>query len=552
MAYTVLARRYRPMSFSEVVGQDHVTVTLINALKKEKVAHAYLFAGPRGIGKTTTARILAKAVNCTDLKDGEPCNKCSTCTDINDGRSLDILEIDGASNRGIDEIRNLRENVKFAPSSSTRKVYIIDEVHQLTSAAFNALLKTLEEPPSHVLFIFATTEAHQVLPTILSRCQRFDFHRISAAVIRKNLEDICLQEKVQADDHVLDLITRKADGGLRDAQSLLDQLVAFCGETLQAQEVEQVLGLISWDTLFDASQIFRERDTEKAFGLCDRLASQGADYGHFLRELAEHLVRLLRVKTTESAKDLEVGKDVAERYEAEAATTELNDVFRWMRLVQESEVAVRRSPAPRVRFETDFMKIATLDNSVDLQSILSTLSVLEAGGSARQEPEIQISTSAQETLSMNTEDEKPGNMAVSAAPETAPSAPAPSASTEPEIAEIRSGWGDVCKTLKGKHPSLGVFLAEGYPKELDGSKLVVVLDQDNGFHIEKLRKEDTKVREAIKDALGMDVTVQFVSGQIPGEGKPGAASSEASAMEKAKQENPVVKDFLDRIDGQPM
>ncbi len=548
MSYTVLARRYRPMRFSEVVGQDHVTVTLINALKKEKVAHAYLFAGPRGIGKTTTARILAKAVNCSNLTDGEPCNECPTCTDINSGRSMDVLEIDGASNRGIDEIRNLRENVKFAPTSSPRKVYIIDEVHQLTSAAFNALLKTLEEPPSHVLFIFATTEAHQIPPTILSRCQRFDFHRIPAGVIRQNLEYICQQEKVQADDQVLDLITRKADGGLRDAQSLLDQLVAFCGETLQAQEVEQVLGLIPWDTLFEATRIFRERDPEGAFGLCDRLAAQGADYGHFLRELAEHLVRLLRVKTTESGKGLEVGEDVAERYETEVGTTELNDLFRWMRLVQESEMAVRRSPAPRVRFETDFMKIATLDKSVDLQSILSTLSVLEAGGSARQELEIQISTSAQETLSMNTEDEKPANKAVSAAPETAPSALAPAASTKPEIAEIRSRWGEVCQTLKKKHPSLGAFLAEGYPKELDGNKLTVVLDEDNGFHIEQLRKDDTKVREAIKDALGMDVTVQFVSGQIPGEGKTGVAS----AMEKAKQENPTIKDFLDRIDGEPM
>lgn len=552
MAYTVLARRYRPLKFADVVGQDHVTVTLLNALKKGKVAHAYLFAGPRGIGKTTTARLMAKAVNCSNPADGEPCNDCPTCSDINTGRSMDVLEIDGASNRGIDEIRNLRENVKFAPTSSPKKVYIIDEVHQLTSAAFNALLKTLEEPPSHVMFIFATTEAHQVPPTILSRCQRFDFHRIPATVIRQNLEYICEQEKVKTDDQVLDLITRKADGGLRDAQSLLDQLVAFCGETLHVEEVERVLGLIPWDTLFEATRVFLERDSEGAFGLCDRLAAQGSDYGHFLRELAEHLVRLLRVKTTGSSKGLEVGDDVAVRYEKEVGGIELNDLFRWMRLVQESELAVKRSPSPRVRFETDFMKIATLDRSVDLQSILSALSMLEAGGSARQEPDIQISTSAQETLSLNTEEEELDNNQVNTAPETAPSEPEPEVPAEPEIDKIRGGWESVCQTLKGKHPSLGVFLAEGYPKALDGDKLTVVLDEDNGFHIEQLRKEDGKVRKAIKDALGMEVKVQFVTGQIPGGGKTGESKTRTSVMEKAKQENPAIKDFLDRIDGQPM
>jgi hypothetical protein len=223
-----------------------------------------------------------------------------------------------------------------------------------------------------------------------------------------------------------------------------------------------------------------------------------------------------------------------------------------MRLVQESELAVKRSPSPRVRFETDFMKIATLDKSVDLQSILSTLSVMEAGGSAHQEPEIQISTSAQETLSLSTEQGESDNNQTVTAPDTAPSEPKPAVPAEPEITNIRSNWEDVCRTLKGKHPSLGVFLAEGYPRELDGNKLVVVLDEDNGFHIEQLRKEDGKVRKAIKDALGMELTVRFVSGQIPGGGKAGQAKTGSSVMEKAKQDNPVIKDFLDRIDGQPM
>jgi len=557
MSYTVLARRYRPLNFKDVVGQEHVTRTLTNALKKSKVAHAYLFAGPRGVGKTTTARILAKAVNCTDLKDGEPCNQCPTCTDINDSRSLDILEIDGASNRGIDEIRNLRENVKFAPAASTRKVYIIDEVHQLTSAAFNALLKTLEEPPAHVLFIFATTEAHQVPPTILSRCQRFDFHRISAAAIRGNIEMICSQEKVTADLEVLELITRKADGSLRDAQSLLDQLVAFCGDTLKAREVEQVLGMIPLDTLFETSRIFRERSSGEAFKLCDELAAQGADYGHFLRELALHLVRLIRVKTTGQALGLEIGADVQDRYLAEAKKTGLNDIFRWLRLVQESELAVKRSPAPRIRFETDFMKIATLDASVDLDALLAKLSSLGEGAVVRPELPMTESPVSQSKLPID-ESSKPG-MSRPPIRETGPVKSSPEAvpGAMPEVAVFQARWGEICETLAKEHPSLGAFLREGRPTALEDKTLTIVMDQGNGFHIEQLTKEDTKVRNAIQEAVSVKPLLKYVLGQLPPEASADTSARVSpkpakSVMEQARKNNPTIDSFLKRIDGQPL
>lgn len=554
MSYTVLARRYRPLNFKDVVGQEHVTRTLTNALKKSKVAHAYLFAGPRGVGKTTTARILAKAVNCTDLTDGEPCNKCPTCTDINDSRSLDILEIDGASNRGIDEIRNLRENVKFAPAASTRKVYIIDEVHQLTSAAFNALLKTLEEPPAHVLFIFATTEAHQVPPTILSRCQRFDFHRISAAAIRGNIEMICEHEKVHADLEVLELITRKADGSLRDAQSLLDQLVAFCGETLKAREVEQVLGMIPLDTLFETSRIFRERSSGDAFKLCDQLAAQGADYGHYLRELAMHMVRLLRVKTTGQAADLEVGVDVQERYLSEANKTNLNDIFRWMRLVQESELAVKRSPAPRIRFETDFMKIATLDASVDLDALLAKLSSLGEGSLVSPEPSESEPPVLQSKLPI---DQSPyPDVAKPPVVESPTVKSTPEAVTDamPELEVFQARWGEICEALAQASPSLGAFLREGHPTNLEDKTLTIVMDQGNGFHIEQLKKEDIKVRKAIQETVNAKPVLNYVLGQLPAEAKARtrAKPSTRSVMDQARKENSTIDSFLKRIDGQPL
>src|SRR5438034_11390858 len=245
MSYQVIARKYRPQRFSDVVGQEHVTQTLANAIKQKRTAHAYLFCGPRGTGKTTIARIFAKCLNCTDGPKVEFDDQDPRCVEIAEGRSLDVIEIDGASNRGIEEIRELRDTVRYAPARGKFKIYIIDEVHMLTKEAFNALLKTLEEPPSHVKFLFATTEPQKVLPTILSRCQRFDLRRIPAGLIAKHLKKIAKDEKVQIDDKALAAIARGAEGGLRDAEGALDQLIAFCGDEIAEKDVLSVFGLVA-------------------------------------------------------------------------------------------------------------------------------------------------------------------------------------------------------------------------------------------------------------------------------------------------------------------
>jgi DNA polymerase-3 subunit gamma/tau len=259
MTYIVLARRWRPQQFNELIGQEHVSKTLANAIETGRIAHSYIFAGPRGIGKTTTARILAKALNCEKGPTPTPCDACSPCQSIIKGNSLDVLEIDGASNRGIDEIRNLRENIRFTPSQGKYRIYIIDEVHMLTKEAFNALLKTLEEPPKHAIFIFATTEIFRVPATILSRCQRFDFKRIAINTIIDQLQRICAAENIQVEADALLQIAKKADGSMRDAQSILDQIISYSGEQISSAQVSTALGIINRNS-FQVQRERRQRD----------------------------------------------------------------------------------------------------------------------------------------------------------------------------------------------------------------------------------------------------------------------------------------------------
>src|SRR2546426_271019 len=293
MSYQVIARKYRPQRFSDVVGQEHVTQTLANAIKLKRTAHAYLFCGPRGTGKTTIARIFAKCLNCTDGPKVEFDDQDPRCIEIAEGRSLDVIEIDGASNRGIEEIRELRDTVKYAPAASKFKIYIIDEVHMLTKEAFNALLKTLEEPPAHVKFMFATTEPEKVLPTILSRCQRFDLRRIPVALIVKHLAHIAKLENVKVDDAASYAIARGAEGGMRDAESALDQLISFCGSKIVESDVLSMFGLTAQGQILDLSRAVLAGEVETALRELNGLAIHGKDLGRLLSDLLSHFRNLL-------------------------------------------------------------------------------------------------------------------------------------------------------------------------------------------------------------------------------------------------------------------
>lgn len=374
MAYQVIARKYRPQRFSDVVGQEHVTQTLAHAIAQKRIAHAYLFCGPRGTGKTTIARIFAKCLNATDgptidFKDSDP-----RCQEITEGRSLDVLEIDGASNNGVEQVRELRETCKYAPASSRFKIYIIDEVHMLSTAAFNALLKTLEEPPEHVKFMFATTDPEKVLPTILSRCQRFDLRRIPTALIAKHLGDIAKTEKVKIEAPALHAIARGAEGAMRDAESTLDQLISFCGDTIQESDVLSMFGLTAQEQLLQLTGALLTGEVETSLRQLNDLATQGKDLGRLLSDLLNHFRNLLIFQVSKGDLDmLEVSESEAAALKAQASTTAPDGLTRILEVLADAEMRLRDAASKKILIEVALLKVIEARQAVSLDSVLKQL-----------------------------------------------------------------------------------------------------------------------------------------------------------------------------------
>jgi len=354
MSYQVIARKYRPQRFADVVGQEHVTRTLGNAIEQSRIAHAYLFSGPRGTGKTTIARIFAKCLNCTDGPKVEFAEDDPRCEEIAEGRSLDVYEIDGASNNGVDQVRELRETCQYAPANAPYKIYIIDEVHMLSTAAFNALLKTLEEPPEHVKFMFATTDPEKVLPTILSRCQRFDLRRIPAGLIVEHLAMIAKQEGVTIDDPALYAIARGADGGMRDAESTLDQLISFCGNTIQESDVLSVFGLTARGQIVDMAGAILGGDVPAALALLDELAKNGKDLSRLLSDLLAHFRNLLVYSVSRGDMGLlEVSEAEAAALAEQAQSASADALTRVMEVLSDSEGRFRDATSKKILDEGD-------------------------------------------------------------------------------------------------------------------------------------------------------------------------------------------------------
>ncbi|MDX1439045.1 MAG: DNA polymerase III subunit gamma/tau, partial [Rubricoccaceae bacterium] len=437
-SYYVTARKYRPQTFGEMVGQAHVARTLGNAIRMDRLAHAYLFSGPRGVGKTTAARILAKAVNCTtpleERENAEPCRECDSCKALEAGRSMNIIEIDAASNNGVDDIRDLRDTVRIPPQGAKKKIYILDEVHMLSKGAFNALLKTLEEPPSHVLFIFATTEPHKVLPTILSRTQRFDFRRITVPEIVGRLKHICTEENISADEEALLLLARKGDGALRDALSLLDQAVSLCGESLTGNDLREALGVVETDRFFEVTDKAKARDRAGLLSIVDGLVRSGYDLTEFLNGLAEHIRHLLVAASTGKADLIEETSATQERYMAVCRDFAEADLLHLLMMVDEAASSIRMSRNPRLSVELALLKMASLEPAENLERLLAQLekhrSTPETSHSVAAEPEPTYSASRTEEAKEETAQPEP--VPKSSGPSSPPGENTPPPSSPPQ------------------------------------------------------------------------------------------------------------------------
>ncbi|MDY7034107.1 MAG: DNA polymerase III subunit gamma/tau [Thermodesulfobacteriota bacterium] len=378
MSYLVLARKWRPRLFDEVVGQRHVTKTLENAIISSRVAHAFLFTGTRGVGKTSVARILAKALNCQEGPTPQPCNQCRSCMDIAAGISMDVLEIDGASNTGVDDVRELRENVRYLPSKGRYRIYIIDEVHMLSNSAFNALLKTLEEPPRHIIFMFATTEPHKIPKTILSRCQRYDLKKIPVKDIQTQLKLVVADEKIRISDSSLSMIARKAEGSLRDAQSILDQAISFGGENIDDNEIAEILGVIDRKLLYETSLSIIQKEPQKCLDIIENVHNYGHDIREFYGDLLEHFRNLIVAKVTQNpSKLIDLPENEIEELMAQGTLVAIDEIQLLFRILSMSEEEIIKSTHPKLMMEMTLVRMAHLRPLLSIDDILAKMNHLE-------------------------------------------------------------------------------------------------------------------------------------------------------------------------------
>ena len=459
MSYRALYRVFRPQTFSEVRGQDHISTTLKNAILTDRLAHAYLFCGPRGTGKTSSAKILAKAVNCLDLQNGEPCNQCESCKAINAESFMDVMEIDAASNRGIDEIRELRDKVRFAPSQGKRKVYIIDEVHMLTNEAFNALLKTLEEPPAHVLFILATTDPQKIPLTVLSRCQRFDFRKINTLEIRNHLADIVQEEGVEISDEALNAIARKAAGGMRDAISVLDQCIAFAGERIELSHVELVLGTVSEEATAMLLDAVVAQDYSKMFSLLHDFIQQGKDIKQIMRDCVQYCRQLLLLKVAPHEQLVELPQNCMAHAREQVQILPVEFLGRMINRLAEAEKDLRYYNQPQIILEAAFVDLM-------LQGT---------------EP-LVVQTAPQATAKTSGGQRKGENAA-----QSAPQQPVRKLIASEELLQQ---WAEVMVQVKGKSIKLHECLAEAKPAAFQNGELILRFPHQYKFHYNTVSQEE--------------------------------------------------------------
>jgi DNA polymerase-3 subunit gamma/tau len=538
VSYQVFARKYRPQTFDDLVGQEHVVRTLKNAVEQNRLAHAYLFVGPRGIGKTSSARILAKALNCEKGPTISPCGVCDSCREIAAGNSLDVLELDAASNRGIDDVRELRDNVRYAPTRGRYKIYIIDEVHMLTKEAANALLKTLEEPPEHVIFCLATTEPEKLPITILSRCQRFDLHRIPTNLIAEHLQFIARQEKVTLEPAAAHAIARGADGGLRDAESMLDQLVAFCGEKIAESDVLNVFGFTSEQTVAAFTEKVLRGNTSGALAALDEQAAAGKEMMKLMNDLIAHLRDLLVYKVKPEALSDETAPELQASLGEEASLVETGRLLELIEQFAEAEGRMKWAPNKKLHFEVAVIKAIQTLGQVTLDEVIENLAALRGG-------EASVSSVAK-TLA-------PPKSATSPAPVV--SAPASSAAP----ADMAETWPKLVQLVYKRRPLIRDWINAARFLGVQGREVLVGFAPEEKLMMESLARPTNRsfLEGLLKELTGSEWTLKLKIAKDlpPAEPPPPETQTEPEATKpndpiESFKDDPLIKEALEIFKGE--
>ncbi|OGC94539.1 MAG: DNA polymerase III, subunit gamma and tau [candidate division Zixibacteria bacterium RBG_16_53_22] len=566
MSYLALARRYRPADFEQIQSQGHVTKTLQNAIKAGRISHAYLFCGPRGTGKTTTARVLAKALNCVNGPTAEPCGVCFSCKEIALGSSPDVFEIDAASNRGIDDIRELRENVRYTPVGGRHKIYIVDEVHRLTKEAFDALLKTLEEPPSHVIFIFATTDPQALPATILSRTQRYDFKRIPVSSLVEAVKSVAEKEGLSIDHQAALLVAKKADGSFRDALSLLDQLSGFADGTISAEQASEVLGLVKTEFLAELAGAVIGRKIKDALDMLGEYVKSGGDPQEMADALTGYIRTLLLVKSGVIDPELlELDQTQLDAARGIIADTDIVDLLRYFTILADYKGAIKQGQDPVYALEATLVKISSLDNAVSLQSLLSRLpDTLQGrgGGPITRQPDRSPSPTSKVAKPAVDREFRARPRAIPDADLTAqfggdiPGEPDSNASANPSpipsgplsFELVQNNWQGFCNSVKKNKIAIFTYLKMCNPSKLDGNILTILVESPNNFQIEQLSRSDIKrfVEDSLKAYFGNDIRLKLAQGKAPEKGANSTAADPGQLFDGA----PGAKELFDSLGGE--
>lgn len=494
--YQVLARKWRPQAFDDVVGQQHITRTLQNAIENQRIGHAYLFIGSRGIGKTTTARILAKALNClsVDKPTPNPCGECENCTSIAAGRNIDVLEIDGASNNSVEDVRQIRDNVRLVPSNSRYKIYVIDEVHQLSSSAFNALLKTLEEPPEHAVFILATTEAHKVPATIISRCQRYDFRRVGHEDICTLLRQILKKEQVTCSDEALLAIARAADGGVRDSESILEQLISYCGKEITFKDVFEVLGLVDWAMLNELCDALVEQDIATELRIVDDIVVSGKDLSQFVQDIIQYFRNLLVCKTADAKTMLALPEHELEAMQERAERFSLTRLIQLIEQFAELSKNFDSQLAQRIALEALLIRSSKIAVEMSIDTVLEKLALLGAGGIGQSVA--PAAATGKKPPKKKEESSSPPKRAPE--PRKAPAQPSDSDSrSEPARVTVTGDnlagfWARITERTSSENLSLGLWLSQAKPAGIENNALVLEFTQEHRNAYEYLERPENR------------------------------------------------------------